>query len=290
HVYMGDIHLGQVSDKDVVDDIVDKKMQRKQDEYEHLDLTTSETISYISEKSFHPHLNEENVREKLTEDLKIEAKVHALTIDGEIVGYFKNKQTVSKLLNTYKANYVNEDILEEMDKQTDTIQFNKQMENPDKGQSLEPGESRITNVSFSKDVDVSEATVSPDKVLTKKKGLKLLEKGTLEDEIHLVEEGEVLESIASDYDLSADEILRINPDLTADSILQIDQEIHVTAYQPYMDVLVEKEQVDEKKVPFDKEIEKTDELYKGEKEVVQEGKDRSEEHTSELKSRFDLVC
>src|SRR5699024_10528643 len=216
-----------------------------------------------------------DVQEKLRNDLEIKAETQALIIDGDVVGYFKNKKAISNLLNTYKANYVDEDTLKKLNDQPDDHTY--KMNASDKEQPLEPGDTRIIKVSFSKDVDISRELAAPDEVLTKKEGLKLLEKGSLEDEVHLVEEGEVLESIADDYGLTLDEILEINPDLTADSPLQPDQEVHVTAYHSYMDVLVEKESVDELKIPFETKIEKTDELHEGEKEVAQEGKDGKEE-------------
>ena len=275
HVYMDDEHIGTVSDKNMVDDIVDRKIEKVQDDYNDLELITGETISYVSEKAFNPDVNDEDVQEKLRNDLEIKAETQALIIDGDVVGYFKNKKAISNLLNTYKANYVDEDTLKKLNDQPDDHTY--KMNASDKEQPLEPGDTRIIKVSFSKDVDISRELASPDEVLTKKEGLKLLEKGSLEDEVHLVEEGEVLESIADDYGMTLDEILEINPDLTADSPLQPDQEVHVTAYHSYMDVLVEKESVDELKIPFETKIEKTDELHEGEKEVAQEGKDGKEE-------------
>src|SRR5699024_10592573 len=105
----------------------------------------------------------------------------------------------------------------------------------------------------------------------------LLQKGTLEDKIHRVEKGDVIESIAQKYDLTVNEIMDLNEDITKESILQIGQEVHVTAYEPFMDVLVEKEQIKEKEIPFEKEIKETDDLYVGEKEVVQKGNDGKKE-------------
>lgn len=276
HVYMGDKHIGAVEDKDVVEELIADKIKENEKEYSHLTLTAGEDISYIEEKSFHPDYNEDEVREKIKQDVDVKAKAQALEIDGEVVGYFKNKQTVTKLLKAYQAKYVDKNTIDKLDEQDNDI-GTYQLAKEDKKEALKPGDSRVANISFSKDVSISEETVAPDKVLTKKKGLKLLKKGTLEEEVHHVEDGEVLESIADDYDLSIKEIVKLNPDIDEDSVLQIDQGIHVTAHEPYMDVLVEKERMDEEKISFDKKVEKTDDLYKGEKEVVQKGSDGKED-------------
>src|SRR5699024_7954026 len=237
------------STKDVVDEIIDKKIEAYQKEYSNVTLTAGENISYIEEKSFRPNYNEDEVRHKLSENIEVKADAYALKVDDEVVAYFKNKNTVSKLLKEYKTAYVDEKALEKLKEQIEPSNAANtyKIDKPDKEKALEPGDSMLTKVSFSKDVDVINKVVSPEKVITKKKGMKLLKKGTLEDEVHHVEKGDVLESIATDYDLTTEEILELNPDVTEDSILQIDQKIHVTAYQPFMDVLVEKDKVNEEK-------------------------------------------
>lgn len=274
HVYMDDKHIGAVGDKDSVEEIIEKKIEENQSKYSTLKLTADEKITYVEEKTFHPEYSEEKVKDKLTEDLEIKADAYVLKIDDEVVGYFKDKSTVSELLKAYQMDYVGDKEFNKLDKQTDdTYKLNTD----EAEKELEPGDSRVTKVSLSEDVAISKEPVSPDKVLTKKKGKKLLKKGTLEDEVHHVEEGDVIESIAEKYDLTTEEILDLNEELTEDSVLQIDQEIHVTALQPFMDVVVDKEKVVKKKISFEKEVEETDDLYEGEKEVTQKGKDGKEE-------------
>lgn len=289
HVYKDGTYIGAVDSKDSVNDIVDRKIEENEDEYSELTLTAGEDISYIEEKAFQPDYSDEKVKEKLTKDLEVKAKAQALKVDGEVVGYFKSKEAVKNLLNAYKTNYVDEKVLKGLEQSKKSIGTDEINEKDEK-KKLKPDESRVTKVSFSKDITISEETVSPDEILTKKKGLKKLEKGTLEDEVHEVEKGEVLESIANDYDLSMDDILEVNSGITEDSTLQIDQEIHVTAYHPYMDVLVEEERTDEEKTPFEKKVEETDDLYKGEKEVTQKGSDgKKEVHYAIMKKNGERI-
>src|SRR5699024_7499267 len=83
HVYLDDTHIGTVSTKDVVDEIIDKKIEAYQKEYSNVTLTAGENISYIEEKSFHPNYNEDEVRHKLSEDIEVKADAYALKVRSE---------------------------------------------------------------------------------------------------------------------------------------------------------------------------------------------------------------
>src|SRR5690625_4762517 len=61
HVYVDDTHIGTVSGKGVVTEIIQKKIKEAQEKYDDVTLTTGENISYIEEKSFHPNYNEDTV-------------------------------------------------------------------------------------------------------------------------------------------------------------------------------------------------------------------------------------
>lgn len=275
HVYIDDESIGTVSDKEAAEEIVDEKINVHADDYPDLTLTTDKEVSYIEEKAFQPDVNDNKVQNQLEDELNVQAEAREIEVGGETVVYLKDKKAATNLLKEYKESFVDEDELDELEKPKHAGDAHK-IDESDKD-DLSPGDSVITKVSFSEDVNVSKAAVSPDEVIDKKEGLKLLEEGTLEDEVHEVEEGEVLGSIADDYDLSEEEILDINSDLSEDSTLQIDDEVHVTAYEPYMDVLVEKEKIKKEKISYDEKVEDTDDLYKGEEEKIQKGKKGKEE-------------
>ena len=139
------------------------------------------------------------------------------------------------------------------------------------------GEKHIRDAVLSDDVTLESKQVVPTEVLTEEQGVALLEKGTLEEKVHKVKEGEVLGKIASNYDLSTKDLLKLNSDLTAESLLRIGQEINVTALEPFVNVIVTEEELVEETIPYKTEIIESDDLYKGDEEVKQKGKDGKKE-------------
>lgn len=281
HVYVDGKHIGEVGDKETVQDIIDAKVSKKSEEFGNLTISVGEKVSLVSERVFDPTYNKDNVEKLLKEDLSAKAEAVQLKIADETVGFFKDQKTADKALKAYKAKYVDEKALEKLtEKQSDSDSEDKPNKNQqDRKSDLAVGDSIITDVALSGKVSFSDKKVKPEKVLSVKQGLKKLEKGTLEDKVHKVEKGEVLGSIADKYDLSVEKLLDLNNKLKDDSVLQIDQEIHVTDYQTFTDVIVNEEKVVEEKIDYETEIKESDDMYKGDKKVKQEGqKGKKEVH------------
>lgn len=277
HVYVDQDYIGQVDDQAVVQTIIDAKLEKGKQEFENVNIVIGESISYIQEKVFNPKYNNENVKNELEETLTIKTEAVALHIDGDIVGHFKDKETAEKVIESYKAKFVSEDVLKALD-------VDKQGDN-EEPQELELGDSLIEEVKLSKDITFSEEKANPDDILDHKQGVKLLEKGTIEEKVHKVQEGDVLGGIASQYDLTVDQLLDLNPSLEEDSLLQIDQEIHVTEPKPLVDVVVKEQKKVEEKVPHETEILESKEMYEGEEKVKQKG----DHGTKEVLYKLEIV-
>lgn len=65
--------------------------------------------------------------------------------------------------------------------------------------------------------------------------------------------------------------MELNPDITIDTLLQIGQEINVTVEKPLINVQVIYEKVNKEKIDYEKVIEEDASMYKGEKQIIQEG-------------------
>ncbi|MGP4107830.1 peptidoglycan DD-metalloendopeptidase family protein [Virgibacillus sp. L01] len=273
HVYVDGKHIGEVSDKETVQDIIDTKVSKKSDEFANLSITVGEKVSLVSEHVFDPTYNKDNVEKQLKEGLSAKAEAVQLKIADDTVGFFKDQKTADKVLKAYKAKYVDDKVLEKLtNKQSDSDSKDKPNKNQQNEKSdLALGDSIIKDVTLSEKVSFSKKKVKPEDVLNVKQGLKMLEKGTLEDKVHKVKKGEVLGSIADKYDLSVEKLLELNKKLKEDAVLQIDQEIHVTDYQSFVDVIVNKEKVVEETIDYETEIKESDDMYKGDKKVKQEG-------------------
>lgn len=284
HVYIDDEHIGKVDDEAVVQKLVNKKLTSEKQNYEDLDLVIAQSVAIIPEKVFNPSFNNDKVTNKLNDVLTVEANSYAIVVDKEVVGYFADEEVAEKVLKTYQLTYVDEEDLEKLEKENKEAQAEKQnqstkeIDNKKQIDELpEVGSSLIRDVTFSKDVVIVEKNSLPEDVITLDQGVKLLSKGTLEEKKHKIVAGDVLEKIALQYDLETEELLELNPGITEDSILQIDQELNVTFFEPYMQVVVAEEEVIEKVASFETEIIETDQMYKGDEKIEQTGKDGMKE-------------
>ncbi|WP_042147722.1 peptidoglycan DD-metalloendopeptidase family protein [Paucisalibacillus sp. EB02] len=276
HVYVDGKHIGQISDQEIVNQITQNKLQQAKETYEEIDLAIGENVKLISELVFNPTYNNSSIAEYLEENLTVKAQAVELKIGDDVVGYFEDEHDALKVIEDYKLKYVDDETLKLMEsaKAADMESDGPQItDTPLEPADLAVGESIILDVILSKEVSYSTKKVAPDEVLTVADGLKLLEKGTLKEEKHTIQEGEVLGEIASQYDLSLESLLELNPSIKEDSLIQIGQELNVTELKPFVDVIVLKEEKKEETIAHETEVVESDELFKGDEEVRQQGSD-----------------
>lgn len=277
YVYLNNEYIGTVSNQEIIDNIVNKKLDDSKDTYdENYELTLGSQLTYVSEQVFRSssNTNDAEVVEKLEEELAVEAEASALVIDGEAVAYLQDQETAEKVIKALKLQYVTEEQLNELEARKN----NPSITLP----PLKENETRILDVSLSKDVSFSEEKVSPQQVLTVEQAVQLLTKGTLEEKTYKVREGDVLGSIAVAHDMKLAQLLSINPGLNEDSLLKIDQEINVTFLEPLLRVVVEKEVFKKETVAYKKEVVEDSSMFKGDTKVKQEGKDGLREVTYKI--------
>ncbi|WP_010094665.1 M23 family metallopeptidase [Ornithinibacillus scapharcae] len=274
HVYVNGKHIGQVSDEQTVTKIMQSKLEKAEGIYEDMELAVGDNVELVSELVFNPTYDNDSIAKYLEKNISVKAQAVELMIGDEVVGYFETSQDAQKVIEDYKLKYVDEETLAllESAKPTDVVSDGLEIADaPSEPADIAVGESIILDVTLSEDVSFSTEKVNPKEVLTVAEGLKLLEKGTLEEEKHTVSEGEVLGSIASKYDLSLETLLELNPSIKEDTLLQIGQEINVTELKPFVDVIVKKEEKKKEKIVFETEIKESDEMPKGDQKVQQEG-------------------
>lgn len=272
HIYVDDKYIGEVDDIDVVQQVINQKVLDNLNKHEDIRIVLGQSVSMIPEKSFKLDYKNEGVKEYLEEHLTINALATEIKVDNRTVGYFKSEEEAAEVLREYKLKYINEEDI-------------TRIENGIKQEELSVGDSMISDISFSEEVSMLEAEVSLKDVLTIEQGVQLLEKGTLEEKVHKVSKGEVLGEIASKYDLSTKKLLALNPSLTEGTILQIDQEINVTEYKPFVHVLVYEDEMVEEEIDYETEVIESEEIYKGDEEVEQKGKNGRREVQYRIETR-----
>lgn len=265
YVYLNKEYMGRVSDKNIVEEELQSKLSEAQQKYGTYDITFGD-VTYVPEKvlSHNPKVDNEAVLSQIESELEVQADSVAITLEGETVAYLENQQAAEEVIKKLKLKYVSEQDLQ-------LVEANK----ADSNKSLPPlaeNQSRIYDVKLSKNVSFLEKKISPDEILTVDQVIELLLKGTLEEEIYKVQEGDVLGTIANSHNLKIAQLLELNPGLNEDSVLKIGQEINVTMYKPYIAVIVEKEVNQKEQIPFKKEVVTDNTMFKGDTKVKQQGK------------------
>ncbi|WP_409971098.1 peptidoglycan DD-metalloendopeptidase family protein [Bacillus sp. Bva_UNVM-123] len=267
YVYLDHQYIGTVSDKHVIENIVNQKLKESQAIYKNLHLSLDSEITYVPEQVFRSKSVTKNseVGQEISKEINVQADASVLVIDGKPVAFVENEEKAKEVLKQIKLKYVSEEEL-------NVLETQQTADNAALPQ-LKENESRILDVRLSKEVSVSKEKVLPDQIMPVEDVVKLLEKGSLEEVKYKVKNGDVLGGIAHAHNLKLNELLSINPGLTEDSVLQIDQELNVTILKPFVQVIIDKEYFTKEAIPFENEVEEDSSMPKGDTKVKQEGKD-----------------
>ncbi|WP_047983473.1 M23 family metallopeptidase [Ornithinibacillus californiensis] len=273
HIYVDGKHIGHVSDQQVVEQLIQDKLNKAKGEYEDIDLSIGENVEFVSELVFNPTYKNDSITNYLEENLTVKAQAVELVIGDEVVGYFEDELDAQKVVEDYKLKYIDAETLNLIESAKSAEEESGGPQIADSPADLAVGESTILDVTLSEEVSYSDKKVNPKEVLTVADGLKLLEKGTLQEEKHTIQEGEVLGAIASKYDLSLETLLELNPSIKEDTLIQIGQELNVTELKPFVDVIVKKEEKTKEKIAHQTKVEESDSMFKGDQKVKQQGSD-----------------
>lgn len=262
HVYVDGARIGTVDDKKSIERIKDVVIGEYQKKYEDLNFVVGVDVTLVPEFVFILKADTTSTLIELENRLDIKADAVALIVDGKEVGYVRTKEDYEEISEKLKLQYVSEN---ELVKVLKAKEENISLDEPPIGETM------ILDVRLSKQIETAEMAVDPNKVLSVEEAVKQLNLGTLEDDIYLVEPGDVLSTIAVAHKLSIQEIIALNPNITENTLLQIGVELNVTVYEPIVKVIVEKAEKVQEEIPFELEIKDDPDMWRGDTKVQQEG-------------------
>jgi murein DD-endopeptidase MepM/ murein hydrolase activator NlpD len=265
HVYVNNKFVGTVTDKAQVEQLVEDKLTSVEKEYADLDIELGIDVSFVPEQVFSSaaNTNTNEVLNVLKDELTVQAEASVLVIGEKSVAYVKDQEAADEVLRTLLLEYVTEEELAEV-------------ENRKKSPNLplpevEEKETHLLDVRFTEEVSQAEEKVEPEKVLSVEEAVKLLKKGTLEEQKYQVKEGDVLGNIANSHNLKLADLLSLNEGLTDDAVLKPGQELNVTVLKPFVEVVVDRQVYEQKEVPFEREVKEDSSMFKGDTKTKQEG-------------------
>lgn len=258
-VYWNGAYVGTVSDPGIVHAWLDKQKRQYAGQHDGLRLHVDASLRVAERRAYNGVFDNAGTLRALAQRVRVKAEAVRVVIDGKTVAYAPDAQTVARVLDAIKAAHARELAPA---KRAVTIASHGE----------EAPARTVRQVTFVERIDVEPARVDPREVLTETELRQLLETGTPEPKRHVVQPGDCLSCIAARYNLTTDELKRLNPGLTEETLLQIGQPINVTVHRPKVTVKTVEEVTVVEDVPFAVEVRQDPRLPRGEQRVIQEGK------------------
>lgn len=265
-VYLDGTYIGNVADKAVVNKIIAAKV----DDSNNID----QQVQNIPYQVFPSAANKQETVRTIKSIFQLQTEASAIIIDGKPVVYVDNQNTAEEVMKKLIQHYVPEDQLTELKARKASVNSTLP--------ALKENESRLLDVRLSKSVSFSVENIVPEKMMSAEEAVTFLQKGTLEEQKYVIKEGDVLEMIAQDHNLSLAEILAVNPGLKGETLLKIGEKINITVPKPFIEVIVDKEVNKKEEIPFKNTVVEDSSLLKGETKVKQEGKSGSRSVTYKI--------
>ncbi|MFJ7365952.1 peptidoglycan DD-metalloendopeptidase family protein [Peribacillus frigoritolerans] len=256
HVYLNDEFVGSVTDETEIENIVADKVEEAQEDYPDFTFDKETQLKFVPEEVFDEDVKEDQAVKGIQDQLNVKAEAYEIDIDNQAVAFVASKEDAEDVLEEITLLYVNEEEYAE-------YESGKKESEKDADSLKEPG-SRILDIAFSLPVTFKETMVYPDEIKSVDKTLSMIEEGKEETTIYEAKEDEDLEAIATSHDMDLDQLLELNPGQDEDKGVKEGERLYVTQRTPYVNVMVEREVLQEERIPFEKKVKEDDELPKGE--------------------------
>ncbi|MGC5326466.1 peptidoglycan DD-metalloendopeptidase family protein [Brevibacillus sp. SYSU BS000544] len=259
HVIVNGKEIGVVDSQDVINKWAEAKLKEEQAKHNGLTLTLSDYITYTEETRFKPDFDNTHAIAELSKIADIKVQAVKIVVNGQIVGYAPDQATADAVLNSLKQRFGGVE-----PKQKSAVAASVDV--------IAKGEP-TKQVKFKEDVKTVSDAVPAAQVLTKDKLEELLQKGTLKQVVHTVQQGDCIGCIAEKYGIRSKDIYANNPGVTENTVLQLGQTINVTALKPLVTVQVEEEVVQSETIPYTEQSRTNSSMPKGDSKVLQQGKE-----------------
>ena len=274
HVIVNGQEIGVVDNPEVIHNWTAAKLEEEK-EKNGLNFTLSDNITFREEKLFKGEFDNEAAVAALEQIADIKVEAVQLVVNGKVIGYAADEATAEQVLRDVKQKYSGVPA-EQLSATEPSVKEPKAKKGTVEAASLSAAaEIPVKEVTFKEKVELEKASVTAAEVLPADELENLIVKGTSQDMIHTVVEGDCIGCIAAKYNITSQDIYANNPGITEDTVLQLGQQINVTAMRPLVTVQVKENVTQQETIPFNTQINNNESLPKGETKVIQEGKNGS---------------
>ena len=196
----------------------------------------------------------EDVLRRLTYVGDINVIGYCITVDGKAAVVLDSEETAKEVLNDIKSDFV------------------------------KTGDNIITEkAQFQEKIGIRQMNTDLDNLHSKKEAKDKLLHGGKVTAVHIVEKGETFAELAKDNDMTEKQLLALNPDVDPKK-LEVGSKVKVTKPSAMVNMEVSQLVTSDEKIKHKVIEEKTDDLYEGEEEIKEEGKDGKRVVTSRIET------
>ncbi|MGD9678377.1 MAG: peptidoglycan DD-metalloendopeptidase family protein [Vulcanibacillus sp.] len=255
HVIVDGEEIGIVNDKDIVINWEEEQANKIKQELNSTELNVFNEITFKSERKIKTTYDNEQTLTSLGEIIKFETTGVEIIVDGKVIGVVNNQEIAENLINQIKEEYM-----------------------PKKGLSVSAAsvedsnsqEIQLNDVEIKEEVTFQDVIVNPDEVMLEEDMFTLLKKGTLEEKVYTVQEGDTISGIAARFDLTTDQIYKMNTWLSGE-LIHIGDEIVVTALTPPVTVKTSEITKQTERIPYKVEYKSDSSMFINESKVLVKG-------------------
>ncbi|OEF99663.1 hypothetical protein BHF71_07835 [Vulcanibacillus modesticaldus] len=263
HVYVDGQEIGTVNDKSVVENWQKQQFNKLQQEYKDIKLDSSTVITFKKEKKYKGKYDNSKTIASLEKKFNIQAVGVELVVDGEVVGIVKDQATADRLLSSIKESYTQKN-----DKEDKVVAASLN--------DSDQEDVQVENIEIKEDIDFKEVRVSPDQIISENDMLTLLKKGTLEEKIYTVQEGDTISEIAYRFGLTTKQVYQMNPQLDGE-LIHIGDKLVVTAMTPLITVKTTEVVKQIERIPYTVQYKKDNSMFVNESKTLVKGKEGKKE-------------
>jgi len=252
-IYVGDIKIGSIKEKGLEQSIQDTAISQ-------LEEMEGTKIKLKDEYLVHSKHSRESKKNIFTPDYIISQvknnvaytiQAISMNVDGNEIGILKSQKQIDEVTQRIVDSYALED-------------------------------AQIVEVGFVEDVIYSPKFVEKNELMTSDELYQKLIETTNVPKVYEVESGDTLWGIASNNGVTIVDILKVNPNLTDNSVLKVGQQIKLSVPKPFLSVKVITETKHTESIPYETEYKTDDTQYKTYKNIIQEGKEGTQEITTHI--------
>ncbi|WIV12513.1 M23 family metallopeptidase [Proteiniborus sp. MB09-C3] len=243
NVKLGDMEIGVVRNKQVATDLYDS-IHKNLTKEQGLDVVIKEKLFFEEVHAEDEELvNKSALEKKIRSNITFNVVAYAININGKDFSYLGSETLAKEVLEEIKEPY---------------MQIAKQ-----EG-------SKVEEIKIVEDVKIVRREIPASKVDSFDKVLDMLQKGTDEEKIHVVEKGENYWTIAKKYNISTDDLEKANPNKNP-VLIHPGDELSLVVPKPFLTVATYEEKTYTEEIKFETEYEYSDNMYKDQQSVKKKG-------------------